>query len=119
MTELTKTETGTGSGELNRFSSYRSLSMYSSLLGLRDPEDSYLRGLRSYYCSSSLGGTAARKAHTSKQGTLTMGLQKDPSVFSVIQKELRLAGLPGEEGGQQEKSLCAVGQSVGVRMDLG
>ena len=119
MTELTKTETGIGSGELNQFSSYRSLSMYSSLLGLRDPEDSYLRGLRSCYCSSSLGGTAARKAHTSKQGTLIMGLQKDPSVFSVIRKELRLAGLPGEEGGPQEKSLCVVGQSVGVRMDLG
>lgn len=40
MTELTKIETGTGSGELNQFSSYRSLSMYSSLPGLGDPEDS-------------------------------------------------------------------------------
>lgn len=48
-----------------------------------------------------------------------MGRQKDPSIFSVIQKELRLEGLPGEEGGHQEKSLCEVGQSVGVRMDLG
>lgn len=48
-----------------------------------------------------------------------MGRQKDPSIFSVIWKELRLEGLPGEEGGYQEKSLCEVGQSVGVRMDLG
>lgn len=119
MTELTKIETGTGSGELNQFSSYRSLSMYSSLPGLRDPEDSYLRGLRSCYCSSLLSCTAARKGHTSKQGTLIMGRQKDPNIFSVIRKELRLEGLPGEEGGHQEKSLCEVGQSVGVRMDLG
>lgn len=114
-----KTDTGTSSGELNQFSSYRSLSMYCSLLGLRDPEDSYLRGLRSCYCSSLLGCTAARKAHTSKQVTLIMGLQKDPSIFSVILKEPRLEGLPGEEGGHQEESLCEVGQSVEVRMDLG
>lgn len=48
-----------------------------------------------------------------------MGRQKDPSIFSVIRKELGQEGRPGEEGGHQEKSLCEVGQSVGVRMDLG
>lgn len=119
MTELTKTDTGTGSGELNQFSSYCSLSMYYSLLGLGDPEDSYLRSLCSCYCSSSLGYTAARKDHTSKQGTLIIGLEKDPSIFSVIRKELRLEGLHGGERGHQEESLCKVGRSLGVRMDLG